>query len=54
MVSVCHGICLGICLAIYPEICHAGKKLLKKSRGLPKFASGPPLEGGHDKNSGRP
>jgi hypothetical protein len=54
VVFVCIGIYYRIFLAFYLERCHVGILNIKKSHGLPEFASGPPLGGGLDANSGRP
>ena len=52
------GFYFDICPEIRPDfcakICHAGEKNSKKNHGHPKFASGPPLGGRPDVNSGRP
>ena len=49
--EVLGGVCMSWDLSWNPS---CWKNLLKKSHGLPELASSPPLEGGPDKNFGRP
>ena len=51
---ILHGLYSKIRLEIRPGICPTDRKKNLKNHGLPEFASGPPLGGRPDVNSGRP